>query len=214
MLVVATVLIFVLVSLVFSVIQDTVYRAEAIVSVEPQGELSSGQDAEAVVNEVFNTVDTPELRQEAMRQAGWNEGVDVFERQRTVQAFARQDGAESGLLIQFGSPTAEQAARSSNVYAELFVERVTELNDRLAGGSLAATAGLQTRAALPDQPSSPRPLLYATVAAGAGLLVGGAVALAIESRTQSWRGARDAELTLRAPVLGVIPEYLPEEEEA
>jgi capsular polysaccharide biosynthesis protein len=45
------------------------------------------------------------------------------------------------------------------------------------------------------------------VAAGVGLLVGGAVALLREGRARSWRDAHDAELTLRAPVLGVIPDY-------
>ena len=29
----------------------------------------------------------------------------------------------------------------------------------------------------------------------------------LEGRARSWRDARDAELTLRAPVLGVIPDY-------
>jgi capsular polysaccharide biosynthesis protein len=45
------------------------------------------------------------------------------------------------------------------------------------------------------------------VAAGVGLLIGGAGALLLEGRARSWRDARDAELTLRAPVLGVIPDY-------
>ena len=213
-LVVTATLALVLTSLVFSALQNPVYKAEATVAIEPQGELSSGQDAEAFVNEVFNDVDTPALRQETMRRAGWEEGEAAFERRRTVQTFARQDGEESGLLIQFGSSAAEEAARASNTYAGLFVERVTELNERLAGGSVAATASVRSRAALPEQPSRPRPLLYAAVAAAAGLLASGAAALAIESRTQSWRGARDAELTLRAPVLGVIPEYSSEDGEA
>jgi hypothetical protein len=39
------------------------------------------------------------------------------------------------------------------------------------------------------------------------VVLGGAAALLIEDRTRSWRDARDAELTLRAPVLGVIPDY-------
>ncbi len=29
----------------------------------------------------------------------------------------------------------------------------------------------------------------------------------LESRARRWRGSKDAELTLRAPVLGVIPYY-------
>jgi capsular polysaccharide biosynthesis protein len=50
-------------------------------------------------------------------------------------------------------------------------------------------------------------LLYALAAAAAGVLAGGVGALLLEGRTRSWRDARDAELTLRAPVLGVIPDY-------
>jgi capsular polysaccharide biosynthesis protein len=56
-------------------------------------------------------------------------------------------------------------------------------------------------------PSSLRLLLYAAAAVAAGVLAGGAGALFLEGRARSWRGARDAELTLRAPVLGVIPDY-------
>ncbi len=214
MLVVGVILVFVIASLAFSIVRDTVYVAEAIVTIEPEGELSSGQDTEAFVDGVFNAVDTPELRLETVDQVGWQGGEEVFERQRTVQAFARQDGRESGLLVQFSSPTAEGAAKAANTYTELFVERAAQLSDRLAGGSVAATTSLESRAAVPEQPSSPRPLLYAMIAAGAGLLLGGVAALTIESRTQNWRGVRDAELTLRAPVLGAIPEYSFEEEEA
>jgi capsular polysaccharide biosynthesis protein len=68
-----------------------------------------------------------------------------------------------------------------------------------------AEAGVERRAVSGGY--SPRPLIYAAVAAGAGLLLGGAVALILEGRASGWRGVRDAELTLRAPVLGAIPDY-------
>jgi hypothetical protein len=44
-------------------------------------------------------------------------------------------------------------------------------------------------------------------AGGGGLLVGGIGALFLEGRARRWSGSRDAELTLRAPVLGVIPDF-------
>jgi hypothetical protein len=72
----------------------------------------------------------------------------------------------------------------------------------------AADAAVERKAAPPER-SSLRPLLYAAVAAGAGLLLGGAAALLLEGRASGWRGVRDAELTLRAPVLGTIPDYSP-----
>lgn len=212
-LVLGIVLGFVFASVVYSLARDTVYEAEVTVAIQSEGELSSGEDSETFVDGVFRDVDTVSLRRETMRQAGWSGSENEFERNREVQALVQQAGGGSGLLVQFSSPTAEEAAGAANTYAELFVERVTQLNQRLAGGSLPATASVQSRAVAPEQPSSPRPLLYALAAAGTGLLIGGAAALVTESRAQSWRGARDAELTLRAPVLGVIPEYLPEEEE-
>jgi capsular polysaccharide biosynthesis protein len=96
----------------------------------------------------------------------------------------------------------------------LFVERVESLNDqRLAGGALAADARLERRASAPESASGPGPLLYALVAVAAGMLLGGGIALLLESRANNWRDARDAELTLRAPVLGVIPEYPSGEED-
>lgn len=205
------VLALVLASLIFSMVRDRVYVAESLVKINPQGELSSGQDTETFINDVFREVDTSQLRQQTIQQSGWSGGEERFERQRTVQAVAEQDGEDPGLLVRFSSSGAEEATRAANTYAGLFAERLTELNDRLAGGSLAATASVQSRAAVPEQPARPRPLLYALAAAGAGLIIGGVVALALESRTQSWRGARDAELTLRAPVLGTIPEYTSEE---
>jgi capsular polysaccharide biosynthesis protein len=59
----------------------------------------------------------------------------------------------------------------------------------------------------------PRPLIYAAIAAGAGLLLGGAVALVLEGRASGWRSVRDAELTLKVSVLGSIPDYSPERTE-
>jgi capsular polysaccharide biosynthesis protein len=58
-----------------------------------------------------------------------------------------------------------------------------------------------------------RLLLYAVAATAAGVVAGGAAALLLEGRARVWRDARDAELTLRAPVLGVIPDYSSIEEE-
>lgn len=210
-LVLGAVLAFVLASLAYSMFQETSYKAEAVAVVVPQVDSSSGQDAEAFVDGVRGAVDTQEFRAEVMQQAGWQEGESEFDQRLEIQTFVQQDSEESGLKIRFFAPDAEEAARVANTYATLFVEHVGQLNDRLAGGSLSATVEVQSRAMTPEQPASPRPLLYALVATVVGLLAGGAVALALESRTQSWRGARDAELTLRAPVLGVIPDYSPEE---
>ena len=67
--------------------------------------------------------------------------------------------------------------------------------------------------AVPSSGSGPGVLVYALLAAGVGLLVGGGVALLLEGRAGAWRGVQDAEMTLKAPVLGAIPDYSPKENE-
>jgi capsular polysaccharide biosynthesis protein len=138
-----------------------------------------------------------------MRRAGWETASREFKDRLDFETMTQGD--ETGMLVRFTASDPEQAARAANAYAELFVERVEQLNeDRLAGGTLAADAVVERRAV---PPSSLRLLLYAAAAVAAGVLAGGAGALLLEGRARSWRGARDAELTLRAPVLGVIPDY-------
>jgi len=111
------------------------------------------------------------------------------------------------MLVRFSGHEPELAAQAANVYAKLFVKRVKLLDGgQLDGGVTAANAAVERKATPPER-SSLRPLIYAAVAAGAGLLLGGAAALLLEGRASGWRGVRDAELTLRAPVLGTIPDY-------
>jgi uncharacterized protein involved in exopolysaccharide biosynthesis len=204
LLVVGIVLSLVLLALLFGLSREPVYTAEAVVSIEPKERLINDQEKEAFVEEVRGTVvATDGFIQEVMRRAGWETASREFKDRLDFETMTQGD--ETGMLVRFTASDPEQAARAANAYAELFVERVEQLNeDRLAGGTLAADAVVERRAVLP---SSLRLLLYAAAAVAAGVLAGGAGALLLEGRARSWRGARDAELTLRAPVLGVIPDY-------
>jgi uncharacterized protein involved in exopolysaccharide biosynthesis len=205
-LVLGTITVFVTASIIYSLFQERVYTAESTVVVTPQGGTSAGQDTESFLQEVGGAVSTDEALAEAMRRTGW-ENEASFRQRLEVSQFTRQDSQESGFTVRFSAPEAREAARVANEYAMIFVDRVGDLNDRLAGGTLAAEADVGSRAEVPDHPTSPRPLLYAAFALIAGLAAGGGGALLLDSRTRNWRGARDAEVTLRAPVLGVIPEY-------
>ncbi len=210
LLVAGVMLVLALCALLFGLLREPVYTAEATVSLKSQERLSSNEERQAFLEEVRGAVATKEFMHEVMRRAGWRAGLEQFTGRLDPQTFVTEDG-ESVLRVRFSGFGPEQAARAANAYAELFVERVEQLNDgRLAGGVLAADASLEQRAVPPER-SSPRALLYAAVAAGAGMLLGGAAALLLEGRARGWRDARDAELTLRAPVLGVIPDYAPEE---
>jgi capsular polysaccharide biosynthesis protein len=205
LLVVGIVLLLVLLALLFGLFREPTYTAEAAVAVEPRERLAGDEEREDFVAEVRSAVvATDGFMQEVMRQAGWTSDLDSFRNRFGFETVAR--GEDTGMLVTFSASEPEQAARAANAYAELFVGRVETLNDdRLAGGALAADAVVERRAAVPA--SSLRLLLYAAAAVAGGVLMGGAGALLLEGRARSWRDARDAELTLRAPVLGVIPDY-------
>jgi hypothetical protein len=206
LLVAGFVLALVLVAAVFALRGERLYTAEASVSVRPQGGPGTAADPEAFVQEVLGEVTAGDFLHDVMREAGWTEGPEEFRERFDVERYDGSGGA-SGLRVRFSGSSAEEAARSANAYAEVFVDRVGQLNDRrLAGGALAAEASVEEYASL-ESGVNYRMLLLAVAATIAGVLAGGTAAMLLESRTRSWRDAHDAELTLRAPVLGVIPDY-------
>ena len=208
MLVGGMVLTLVLISTLFGLLYPRPYVAEAIMTARPEDDLGVDEDSEALVQRILNSVDTSDLSREAMRDAGWTAGTEEFNDRLDVEP---DENGPGGIRVSFSATTAEEASRAANAYAKSFVERTEELNpQRLAGGTLAADVRI-TRPATPSGARSTGLLLYETVAAAAGLLLGGVAALILEGRTRRWRGAKDAELTLRAPVLGVIPDYHLEE---
>jgi len=195
----------VLASSLSSVFREPVYTAEARVSVRPQETLDSEEARLALLEEVRGAVVTQEMLKEVRRRAEWEAGPKEFAERLDPSPDVTGDGT-SGLQIRFSGTEPGQAARAANAYAELFVEGVENLGDEPLGDGMPAAEASIEQKAVPGG-YSPRPLIYAAIAAGAGLLLGGAVALLLEGRASGWRGVRDAELTLRAPVLGTIPDY-------
>jgi capsular polysaccharide biosynthesis protein len=211
LLVVGAVLLLAGVALLFGLFREPVYVAEARVSVEPRGKLESDEARLAFLDEVRGAVVTQKMLDEARREAGWTSTPEEFSERLDPETFAGRDGG-SGLLIRFAGDEPGQASRAANAYARAFVAGVGDLGNRpVADGVPVAEARVEQRAV----PGSyrPRPLIYAAIAAGAGLLLGGAVALVLEGRASGWRGVRDAELTLKVSVLGSIPDYSPERTE-
>jgi capsular polysaccharide biosynthesis protein len=196
-------------ALLFCVLRGPVYTAEAVVTIEPRERLSNDRERDAFLQEVVGAVATEDLLREVMRRAGWEAGLAEFREHLDVS----REGA-IGLRVRFSGSGPEQASRAANAYAELFVDRVERLNDeRPAGEALEADASIERRAAPMADGVGLSLLLYAVAASGVGVLAGGAGALMLEGRARTWRDARDAELTLRAPVIGVIPDYSSIEEE-
>ena len=199
-------------ALLLGLFREPVFTAEAVVGVTPEEKLSDEEARETFMREVQAAVAMQKAMPEVVRRAGWERGPEAFARRLDPQ-FVAWNG-ESGLRVQFSGPTSEQAARGANAYAEVFAERADKLGDaRPAVGTPVADASLEGRATPAGGGPGPRPLIYAVLAAGAGLLIGGAAALLLEGRASGWRGVRDAELNLRAPVLGTIPDYSPAEVE-
>jgi uncharacterized protein involved in exopolysaccharide biosynthesis len=206
LLIVGVVLVLAGIALLFGLFSEPVYTAEARVSVSPQERLDGEEAMLAFLEEVRGAVVTQEMLSEVRRRAGWEAGPQAFS-ERLDPRTVVDTGSGPGLEIRFLGNEPGQAALAANAYAELFVEGVEDLGD----GVPVAEASVERRALPGDY--SPRPLIYAAIAAGAGLLIGGAAALILEGRASGWRGVRDAELTLRVPVLGTIPDYSSKETE-
>ena len=192
----------------YGLLRDPDYVAEAVVTIRPLEESSGAESAESFMGEVIGVVATDEMLEEVAREAGYRNDVAVLRKRLDVQTSSPQDGGSGSLKVTFPGEDATEAARTANAYATVFVERVEELNDqRVAGGSLGAEAVVLRRAEPPQSYSWIRIALYGLGAVAAGVLAGGTAALALDGGVRSWRGPRDAELTLRVPVIGVIPEY-------
>jgi capsular polysaccharide biosynthesis protein len=205
LLVVGVVLVLAGVALLFGLFREPVYTAEANVGVRPQEQLD-GEDARlAFLEEVRGAVVTQKMLKEVRHRAGWQAGPKAFAERLDPRTVPNMEGGP-GLQIRFSANEPGRAARAANAYAELFVKGVEDLDDRpLADGVPVAEASIEQKAVPGGY--TPRPLIYATIAAVVGLLVGGAAALILEGRASGWRDVRDAQLTLRAPVLGSIPDY-------
>jgi uncharacterized protein involved in exopolysaccharide biosynthesis len=190
----------VLVALGISFLQTPTYTAQSVLVVQSERGLGDGGSSN-LAQEVLNSVVDRELVEEAARQSGWP--VGEFNERLEVEAAGLDE-----ILVRFSAPEPEQAAAGANAYAGALVERVSELSQgALVGGTLAADARVVQEAGAPERPAGTHPLVNAGVAGGLGVLLGSAVALVLENRTRHWWGVRDVELTLRAPVLGVIPDY-------
>src|SRR3990170_8459068 len=197
-------ILFLAIALLYVLSQDPVYTAEATLSVRSQEEIGPTGNFDEILSGLQDPAATSRGRftEEAAERAEWEDGQDDFNERLEWEPVNDEE-----VRVRFSASTPEEAARAANAYAEVFVERVRELEGRPVGGSVAVDAGIE-RVAEPPERRSDREVFLAAVAAGVGgLLVGGIAALFLESRARRWSGSIDAERTLRAPVLAVIPDY-------
>lgn len=212
LLVVGAVLVLAGLALLLGLFREPAYTAEAAVGFAPQQAPDDENARQAFAQEVFSAVTSPAGFSQAVKaEAGWRGTPEEF-RDRLDPGVAVSEDGGAEMRISFSGREPGEAARVANAYAETFALHAKRLDDgQLSGGALAGAWVMQR--AVPSEDSGPPALLYAAVAAGVGLLLGGAAALSLEGRTGGWRDVRDAEMTLKAPVLGAIPDYSPAENE-
>jgi capsular polysaccharide biosynthesis protein len=197
-------LFFLAVALIYGLSREPVYTAETTLSVRSEEGIGPAGSFDEVLSGLRDSAAMDGLREEAAERAGWEASQSDFDERLEVSE--RVNNGE--VKVRFSGTTPEEAAQGANAYAEAFVERVDELERRLAGGTVAVDAGVERAAEPPEHRSDyPKVFLAAVAAGGGGLIVGGMGALFLEGRARRWSGSKDAELTLRAPVLGVIPDF-------
>ena len=201
------------VALLFGLFRGPAYTAEAVVGFTPQ-EMPDDENAQqAFAQEVFSAITSPGSFSEGVKaEAGWRGESEGFRDRLDPEVSVSGDGGME-MRVAFSGREPEGAARVANAYAETFALEAGRLGaGQLSGGTGIADARVMRRA-VPSEGSGPPAVLYAAVAAGVGLLLGGGAALSLEGRAGGWRDVRDAEVTLKAPVLGAIPDYSPAENE-
>ena len=201
-LVISCALLFLAAALLYGLAREPAYTAEATLSLRSDEGVGTVGNFDEDPSRLRDSAAMSGLTEEAARRAGWEAGAHDFNERLEWEQVNNQEAK-----VRFTASTPEEAARAANAYAETFAQRVKKLQGRPAGGVVAMMVEVGNAAQPPDRPSGPNMFLLALAAGTAGLLVGGIGALVLESRARRWRGSKDAELTLRAPVLGVIPYY-------
>jgi hypothetical protein len=201
------------VAVLFGLFRGPAYTAEAVAGFAPREAPDDENARRAFAQEVFSAVTSPGgFSEGVMDEAGWRGRSEEFRDRLDPGVSVSGGGME--MKVSFSGRGPEEAARVANAYAEMFALEAERLgNEQLSAGTGVAGAQVMRRA-VPSEGTGPPALLYAIVAAGVGLLIGGGAALLLEGRAGGWRDVRDAEVTLRAPVLGAIPDYSPTEGEA
>ncbi|OSP53863.1 Wzz/FepE/Etk N-terminal domain-containing protein [Pseudoruegeria sp. SK021] len=96
----------------------------------------------------------------------------------------------------------EREAAAAGQNYESLLRRSADLS---GNSGLRPSARLITTASIPNEPSSPNPMLFVVPAMVASLIVGGMMAALVERLDQRLRGERDIEVALGVPCIGLVP---------
>jgi polysaccharide biosynthesis transport protein len=178
-----------------------VYEATAYMLVNPDrpgnSDFEQTQISQALVTTYAELLDSQNLADEVRSRLG--NGYDGNPR----DAISVEGVPESQLLKLTGeAETPELTQRLTNVYTEVFQERIRELSDADAASGRATVAEPAT---LPDAPVRPRPKLYLAIGAVLAALAAVGVALLAQRLDQRLLVSDDVTEVLGLPVIGRIP---------
>lgn len=201
------------IALLLGLFREPAHTAEAVAGFAPREKPGDENARQAFAQEVFSAVTSPGGFSESVRdEAAWRGTPEQF-RDRLDPGVSMLGDGGIEMRVSFSGRDPEEAARVANTYAQMFALEADRLGDEQLSAGTGVVGAQVMRRAVPSEGTGPPALLYAAVAAGVGLLLGGGAALSLEGRAGGWRDTRDAEVTLRAPVLGAIPDYSPAEGE-
>ncbi len=194
------------VGLLLALVQPPLYRAEASVFVSVGGatvtDLSQGNTfSESRVASYVQLANSPRVLLAAAQRAGVRRDVEVL--RSRVQAAAVSDTVILAISATDGDP-AKAAALADAVAAELVdvVDQIERADDR--GRPLVELSVFQ-HAQEPDDPASPRPAVNAVLGLIAGLGVGVAIALVLETIDTKLRSVDALRQVGGRSVLAEIP---------
>ena len=136
--------------------------------------------------------------------------VDQLGLKESVKDLREQISAEAApdtviLTITVEDPSAERAQRIAEATSDVFVRYVSELETPPGGTKPSIKATVINRAELPEDPSSPQPLLNLGVGLFVGLIVGVGTALLRETLDSTVSSLGVLEDIAGAPVIGAVP---------
>ncbi len=198
--------VFLLIAAVYTLSREPAYTAEARLAVESRNDGISGLETEGFAGSAYVEVASDDaLVDEAASRSGWSAGSDEFREALDIGYFDRSGGS-SGVEVGFTAAEPQMAIQAVNAYTELLAERIPATEPEGAVGTVNEVR-LENRAVTASTSGGYRPVFNLLSAGLIGCVVGGGAAFLLDTRTRSWRNARDAEITLHAPVLGTIPDY-------
>ena len=116
---------------------------------------------------------------------------------------ASQVNATPFIWISYRDPDPERAHRIAGAVAEVFSEKVSEVNPSTSP----INATVWERPPVPEEPASPNLLRNLLAGLAVGLMLGVVLAFLLEHLDDSWRSQEELERMTGVPTFGIIPVF-------